>query len=188
MKNIVDNANTIYDKIYSYKIMSARNDFQLPHTKYMHIKWSKSGTILCNVKSLSNTTVIYIYIYMYQRCIGRDQYGYVLYTKNIHNLLCRSTPSYWIVVGNRISPCADIEVYMMTSSNGNIFRVTGPLCGEFTAQKSVTRSFDVFFDLRLNKPLSKHSWGWWFETLSRPLWRHCNNNEYIPCYHRQPTT
>ena len=22
--------------------------------------------------------------------------------------------------------------------------------------------------------LSKQSWGWWFETLSRPLWRHCN--------------
>ena len=38
----------------------------------------------------------------------------------------------------------------------------------------VTRSFDVFFDLRLNKRLSKHSWGWWFETPSRPLWRHCN--------------
>ena len=39
---------------------------------------------------------------------------------------------------------------------------------------SVTQSFDVFFDLRLNKRLSKHSWGWWFETLSRPLWRHRN--------------
>ena len=45
----------------------------------------------------------------------------------------------------------------MTSSNGNIFRVTGHLCGEFTgpgefpAQRPVTRSFDVFFDLRLNK-------------------------------------
>ena len=26
-----------------------------------------------------------------------------------------------------------------------------------------------------NKPLSKQSWGWWFETLSRPLWRHCND-------------
>ena len=37
----------------------------------------------------------------------------------------------------------------------------------------VTRSFDVFLDLRLNKRLSKHSWGWWFEP-SRPLWRHCN--------------
>ena len=26
----------------------------------------------------------------------------------------------------------------------------------------------------LNKPLSKHSWGWWFETRSRSLWRHYN--------------
>ena len=45
---------------------------------------------------------------------------------------------------------------MMTSSNGNIFRVTGPLCGEFTGpgefptQRPVTRGFDVFFDLRIN--------------------------------------
>ena len=49
-----------------------------------------------------------------------------------------------------------------------------PVPGEFTAQRPVTRSFDVFFDLRLNKRLSKQSWGWWFETLSRPLLRHCN--------------
>ena len=61
-------------------------------------------------------------------------------------------------------------ISMMTSSNGNIFRVTGPLCGEFTGpgefptQKPVTRSFDVFFDRRPNKRLSKQSWGWWFET------------------------
>ena len=59
---------------------------------------------------------------------------------------------------------------MMTSLNGNIFRVTGPLCGEFTGPgefpaRPVTRSFDVFFDLRLNKRLSKQLWGWWFETL-----------------------
>ena len=46
--------------------------------------------------------------------------------------------------------------------------------GEFPAQRPVTRSIDVFFDLRLNKRLSKQSWGWWFETLSCPLWRHCN--------------
>ena len=70
--------------------------------------------------------------------------------------------------------------FMMTSSNGNIFCVTGPLCGEFTgpgefpAQRPVTRSFDVFFDLRLNKRLSKQSWGWWFETPSWSLWRHRN--------------
>ena len=50
-----------------------------------------------------------------------------------------------------------------------------PVTGEFPAQRPVTRSFGVFFDLRLNKRLSKQSWGWWFETLSRPLWRHCND-------------
>ena len=69
---------------------------------------------------------------------------------------------------------------MMTSSNGNIFCVTGPLCGEFTgpgefpAQRPVTRSFDVFFDLRLNKRLSKQPWSWWFETPSWSLWRQRN--------------
>ena len=49
-----------------------------------------------------------------------------------------------------------------------------PVPGEFPAQRPVTRSFNVFFDLRLNKRLSKQSWGWWFETLPYPLWRHCN--------------
>ena len=38
----------------------------------------------------------------------------------------------------------------------------------------MTRSFDVFFDLRLNKGLSKQSRGWWFVTPSCTLWRHCN--------------
>ena len=71
---------------------------------------------------------------------------------------------------------------MMTSSNGNIFRVTGLLCGEFTGpgefptQRPVTRSFDVLFDLRLNKRLSKEPWGWWFETPSWSLWRQRNDS------------
>ena len=76
---------------------------------------------------------------------------------------------------------------MMTSSNGNILRVTGHLCGEFEfpIQRPVTRSFDVFFDLRLNKRLSKQWWGWWFETLSRPLWHHRNVKDlfHIIAYH-----
>ena len=73
----------------------------------------------------------------------------------------------------------EVDLIMMTSSNGNIFRVTGHLCGEFTgprwipAQRPATRSFDVFFDLRRIKWFNKQSWGWWFETLSFPLWRHC---------------
>ena len=73
---------------------------------------------------------------------------------------------------------------MTTSSNGNMLRVTGPLCGEFTGpgefptQRPVTRSFCVYFDLHLNKRSSKQSWGWWFETLSRSLWRHRNASCY----------
>ena len=38
--------------------------------------------------------------------------------------------------------------------------------GKFPSQRPVARSFDIFFDLRLNKRLSKQSWGWWFETPS----------------------
>ena len=46
--------------------------------------------------------------------------------------------------------------------------------GDFPTQRKVKRSFDVFFDLRLKKRLSKQWRGWWFGTPSRPLWRHCN--------------
>ena len=40
--------------------------------------------------------------------------------------------------------------------------------------RPVTQSFDVFFDLRLNKRLSRQPWGWWSETPSSSLWRHRN--------------
>ena len=53
-----------------------------------------------------------------------------------------------------------------------------PVTGEFPAQRPVTRSFDVFFDLRLNKRLSKQWWGWWFEAPLRQLWRHRNGVPY----------
>ena len=46
--------------------------------------------------------------------------------------------------------------------------------GEFPAQRPVTLSFDVFFNRRPNKRLSKHLWGWWFETNLPPLWHHSN--------------
>ena len=77
--------------------------------------------------------------------------------------------------------CSILSTFMLTSSNGNIFRVTdlcvgnSPVTGEFPSQRPMTRSFEVFFDLSPNKRLSKQSWGWWFETPSRSLWRHCND-------------
>ena len=57
-----------------------------------------------------------------------------------------------------------------------------PVTGEFPSQRPMTRGFDVFFDERLNKRLSKQSIGWWFKTPWRSLWRHCNDTikpEYI---------
>ena len=47
--------------------------------------------------------------------------------------------------------------------------------GEFSSQRPDTRSFVVFFDLHLNKRLSKQPKRRWFEMPSRPLWRHCND-------------
>ena len=46
--------------------------------------------------------------------------------------------------------------------------------GGFPSQRPVTRSFDVFFDLRPNRRLSTQSRRRWFKTPSRSLWRHCN--------------
>ena len=59
-----------------------------------------------------------------------------------------------------------------------------PVPGEFPTQRPVTRSFDVYFDLRPNKWLSKQSWGWWFETLSCSLWRHRNEGATAILYTR----
>ena len=70
------------------------------------------------------------------------------------------------------------ELSMKTSSNGNIFRVTGLLCGEptvtveFPSQRPVMQSFVVFLDLRLSKRLTKQPTRRWFGTQSRSLWRH----------------
>ena len=83
-----------------------------------------------------------------------------------------------------------IKIYiMMTWSNGNIFRVNGPFCGEFTGDRWIPRikasdaELWCFFGLRLNKQLGKQSRGWWFETPSRSWWRHCNVVELDLCCH-----
>ena len=79
---------------------------------------------------------------------------------------------------------------MMTSSNENISALlalcagNSPVTGEFPSQRPVTRSFDAFFDLRLNKQFSKQRWRSWFETPSRSLWRHCNDSRPSRLPHR----
>ena len=49
-----------------------------------------------------------------------------------------------------------------------------PVTSEFPAQRPVTQSFDVSFDQRLNNWLCKQLTRRWFQTTSRPSWRHCN--------------
>ena len=67
----------------------------------------------------------------------------------------------------------------MTSSNGNIFRVTGRLWGEFTGHRWIplTKASDAeFWCILWSAPeqrLSNQSRRQWFETPSWSLWRHC---------------
>ena len=66
-----------------------------------------------------------------------------------------------------------------------IWAGNSPVTVEFPSQRPVTRSFDVFFDLHLNKRLSKQAKRRWFEKPSRLLWHHCNgdaNNNNMPTY------
>ena len=79
-----------------------------------------------------------------------------------HNCKRGSSVTWW---------CNQMETFsaLLAICAGN-----SPVTGEFHAQRPVTRSFDVFFDLHLHERLSKQSWDWWFETLPSPLWRHSN--------------
>ena len=114
------------------------------------------------------------------RILGNDINGWPLGKSNeIESMFCGLS----FIRGISITWLAWLSLWwfpMMTSSNGKFFRVTGHLCGEFTGPRWIphTKASDAelwcFFYLRLNKRLSKQWWGWWFETLSRPLWRHRN--------------
>ena len=71
------------------------------------------------------------------------------------------------------------------------FALLAPLCGEFTGHRWIplTKANDAelgvfwgFFYLRLNKRLSKQSWGWWFQTPSRSLWHDANACLFFSVY------
>ena len=92
---------------------------------------------------------------------------------------------------------------MMTPSNENNFSALlafcerdPPVTGGFPSWRLATRSFDVFFELRLNKRLGKQSKRRWFQTLSCSLWSYCNANDllvgglvwyqkYTLCWHKE---
>ena len=107
-------------------------------------------------------------------CPGAKKYEISYCNDYIFLLTCELISHMWEatdVIGSASWWRHQMETYsaLLAICAGN-----SPVPGEFHAQSPLTRSFDVFFDLHLNKRLSGQSWGWWFETLLRPLWRHCD--------------
>ena len=95
-----------------------------------------------------------------------------------------STNSKWACEApNRFTPI-NVIYYYSEIMHETIFAllalcaVNSPVTGEFPSQSRVTRSVDVFFGM--NKRLSQQSLGWWCETPTRSLWRHCNGSGVAP--------
>ena len=112
--------------------------------------------------------------YLVATCIeyfAQDRPCHKLYGPNVVVFCCALIPVEFTYNQLRPGWRHQMEIFsaLLASCVGN-----SPVPGEFPTQRPVTRSFDVFFDLRPNKRLSKQCWGWWFETPSSPLWRHCN--------------
>ena len=87
----------------------------------------------------------------------------------------------WYLSGHLESYSYTQVWFMMTSSNGNIFRVTGLLWGEFTGLRwsPLTKASDAelwcfLWSASEKKRLSTQSRRRWFQTPSRSLWSHCN--------------
>ena len=65
----------------------------------------------------------------------------------LHRCMPGHLPERWWIMGTGVCECVctlpgyvdgSLFTIMMVSSNGNIFRVTGPLCGEFTGHLWIT--------------------------------------------------
>ena len=68
------------------------------------------------------------------RCTAQGSLQYPLHIDDF--------PLYWCVlqIWPVISSWVTCGIYMMTSSNGNIFRITGHLCGKFTGPRWIART------------------------------------------------
>ena len=75
------------------------------------------------------------------------------------------------------------SISMMTSSNRNIFHITGPLWGESTGHIWIplTKASDVELCYFLSAPEQtvEQTRRRWFGTPLRSLWRHCNKNGHV---------
>ena len=151
------------------------------------IQYKHGFVLLCCVYMMAFVASSKLLTYFCQNCFAAVGLGYgclfLLY-------FCPSTSQVNITVGDMTTPqqtttkrppCAQRLGptwwrHQMKKFSALLAFCTGnsPVPGEFPTQRPVTRSFEVFFDLRPNKRLSKQSWGWWYETPLSSLWRHRN--------------
>ena len=110
---------------------------------------------------------------------------YTLYKKQTDQKLNKTCQSAAIADATILVPCHEVKSLQLVSwwhHHMETFSTSLALCegnlpvtGGFPSQRPVMWSFDVlFFDLHLNKQLSKQFKHWWFETPSHSLWRHYN--------------
>ena len=136
-------------------------------TTFLQQVWDIIDVYLSTWGNLKMITSYWIWVFLKTLCMKRHLWTYG------QNMLMKFLRVYWYAP----------EYWRndkMTSSNWNIFRVPGPLCGEITGHQWIllTKANDAelwcFLWSALNKLFSKHSRRRWFETLSIPLWRQCN--------------
>ena len=93
-------------------------------------------------------------------------------------LPCSTNKEYWLCSWPNYSTwwCHQMETFsvLLAFCVGNSLVI-----GEIPAQRPVTRSFDVFFDLCLKQHLRKQWRCWWFEKSLCSLWHHCNEDAMI---------
>ena len=144
-----------------------------------HFKKSVQSVAFTRERFHKELHVFGYYTFKITTTMTRGQYLSTLYACCFHQCALALEKSAYSVLTPLKQSCRTWWRHQMETFSALLAICAGnsPVPGEFPAQRSVTRSFYVFFDLRPNKRLSKQSWGWWFETLYRPHYD-CNDLGY----------
>ena len=172
-----------FDTSYSRCIPSSIVCYYIHRGGYIHriMIWLLNHKTRHSSLGMNGWIICHILLWVFWKILTGSQWDItvqtvILYIKNLENVILVSFLSvfYWFFAFIHLT--LSWWRHQMEPFSALLALCAGnpPVTGEFPTQRPVTRSFDVFCDLRLNKPLSKQSWAWWFETPLRPLWRHSN--------------
>ena len=136
--------------------------------------------LLCSNISKPFEKVYFAFIHVSYFNLGRNR---IKKSSNTNKIVYAVEIIWWIIciiICNKMNSCCNCVKQKITYDmiwwrhRMETFSTLLPLCagnspvtGEFPARRPAPRSSVVFFDLLLNKQLSKQSSGWWFETQSR---------------------